>query len=86
MSYRIEIRPEALEDLNSLDSAVAVRILRKLEWLRENFSLITPEPLKGEFKGLFKLRIGDYRVLYTYDKAQKLITVHLIGHRHEVYR
>jgi len=61
MSYRIEIRPEALEDLNSLDSAVAVRILRKLEWLRENFSLITPEPLKGEFKGLFKLRIGDYR-------------------------
>jgi len=36
-------------------------LLRKLEWLRENFSLITPEPLKGEFKGLFKLRIGDYR-------------------------
>jgi len=86
MSYKIELRPEALEDLKFLNSTVVDRILRKLDWLKENFEIITPESLKGEFKGLFKLRVGDYRILYTYDKRQKLISVHLIGHRKEIYR
>ena len=56
MCYTIEIRQEALENLKSLDSVIVDRILKKLEWLKENFEIITPEPLKGDFKGLFKLR------------------------------
>jgi len=47
--------------------------------------MITPEPLKGELKGLLKLRIGDYRLLYTCDYDEKLISVHLIGHRKNIY-
>ena len=78
MTYKIELRAEALEDLKSIDSIVVDRVLKKLEWLKDNFEIITPKSLKGEFKGLFKLRVGDYRVLYTYDKKQKLISVHLV--------
>ena len=65
MTYKIELRPEALEDLKSIDSIVVDRVLKKLDWLKGNFEIITPKSLKGEFKGLFKLRVGDYRVLYT---------------------
>ena len=85
MSYKIELRPEAIHDLESLDPSVVDRILKKLNWLKENFEIITPVPLKGELKGLFKLRVGDYRILYTHNKKQKLISVHLIGHRRDIY-
>ena len=86
MSYNVELRPEALEDLKFIDSVVVDRVLKKLDWLKENFEIITPKSLKGKFKGLFKLRVGDYRVLYIYDKKQKLISVHLVGHRRDIYR
>ena len=43
MKYKIEIRPEAVKDLEQLDSTVARRILKKLNWLKENFDLIVPE-------------------------------------------
>ena len=71
MSYSVEIRREALEDLRSLDPIIEIRILKKLEWFKENFDILTPEPLKGEFKGLFKLRVGDYRILYTCNNKAK---------------
>jgi len=86
MSYTIEIRREAFEDLKSLDAVIVDRIFKKLEWFKENFEIITPVPLKGEFKGLFKLRVGDYRILYTCDNERKLITIHLVGHRGDIYR
>ena len=86
MKYKIEIRPEAVKDLEQLDSTVTRRILKKLNWLKENFDLIVPEPLSGEFKGLYKLRVGNYRVVYVYDKQAKLISVHLVGHRKNIYK
>ena len=86
MSYQIELRQEVLRDLKALDSIVMDRVLRKLTWLKDNFDIIIPESLKGEFKGLYKLRIGDYRILYTFNKSEKKISVHLIGHRKDIYR
>ncbi|MBC8249588.1 MAG: type II toxin-antitoxin system RelE/ParE family toxin [Anaerolineales bacterium] len=78
--------PEARDDLASLDKPIAQRILNKLHWLTENFDALTPEPLTGEWKGLFKLRIGSYRALYTVNRIERRITVHLIKHRGEAYK
>ena len=57
--YELELMPEARDDLASLDKPIAQRIFNKLHWLAENFDAMTPEPLTGEWKGLFKLRIGS---------------------------
>jgi mRNA interferase RelE/StbE len=84
--YRLEWMPEARDELTSLDKSVAQRILDKLRWLAEHFDAITPEPLTGEWKGLFKLRIGSYRALYTTDQTERRLTIHLIKHRREVYK
>ena len=84
--YRVEFLPEASDELASLDKAVAQRILKKLKWLAENFADLTPESLGGQLKGLFKLRIGSYRVFYSFDREKRIITVHLIGHRKEIYK
>ncbi len=59
--------------------------MKKLRWLAENFEVITPEPLTGQWRGVFKLRIGDYRVLYTCDKHLKQIVVLIVRHRRDVY-
>lgn len=84
--YDLELIPEARDDLKELDRPVAQRILNKLHWLTENFDALTPEPLTGDWSGLFKLRVGDYRVLYTINRAKQRLTVHLIKHRREAYK
>ena len=86
MGYQVEFLSEAEADLARLDSAVRERIFQKIRWLAENFEIITPAPLLGEFKGYFKLRIGDYRAIYSVNPRAKLILVHLIGHRREIYK
>ena len=60
-------------------------MLRKLSWLAENFESVKLEPLTGPLAGLFKLRVGDYRVIYQADREKKVLTVRLVGHRREIY-
>ncbi len=85
--YEVEFTPEAEDDLSRLSKSIAQRILNKIRWLAENFEMVTPEPLTGEFKGLYKLRVGDYRVLYTFSQVErKVIIIHLVKHRREVYK
>ena len=84
--YQVEFVPEAESDLAHLSKPIAQRVLKRLRWLAENLDAITPELLSGQWQGVFKLRVGDYRVLYTFDKAEQRIVVHLVGHRSEVYK
>ena len=84
--YQVDFTSNAEADLARLDVPVAQRVLKRLRWLAENFEAITPEALTGQWQGVFKLRVGDYRVLYTCDKAQQKIVVHFVRHRREVYK
>ena len=74
----------AVRDLEFLDREVARRILRKLDWYVRNTDSVTPEPLSGEFKGMYKLRVGDWRVIYTIES--KTVTILAVGHRREIYK
>ena len=86
MKYKVDFTPQALEDISKLDKTVIERVARKIEWLSESFDLISPQALKGKFHGMFKLVIGNWRVIYRADFANKTITIHLIGHRKEIYK
>jgi mRNA interferase RelE/StbE len=81
---QIEWTDGALKDLEKLDKPVARRILRRITWLSKNFQSIVPEPLTGEWKGTFKLRIGDWRAVYTVEG--NTIVIQFIGHRSEIYK
>jgi len=80
---KIEWAKDALDDLQKIDKPVVKRILKKISWLSQHFDDITPEPLSGELVGTFKLRIGDWRVIYTIEND--VITIQAVGHRREVY-
>ncbi len=83
--YALAFMPEASRDLRLLDRPVAQRILNKLRWLSQNFDDLAPKTLTGAFKGFHKLRVGSYRVIYTAHRQDRVLTVHLIGHRRSIY-
>jgi mRNA interferase RelE/StbE len=84
--YQVTFTPDGEADLARLGKPLSQRVLEKLRWLAEHFEVLTPEPLTGRWQGVFKLRVGDYRVLYTFDKAETKIVVHFVKHRRDVYR
>ena len=86
VDYDLDFSDEGKISFSSLDKAVAQRILNKLKWLTQNIDAISPLPLKWNFEGLYKLRIGDWRVIYDINHDQEVITVHRIGHRSEIYK
>jgi len=78
--------PEASEDLKKLSSNLQRKILNKIDWLASNIERIKLIPLYGKFAGFYKLRFGDYRVLYKVDWLKGSIIIYVIKHRKEVYR
>lgn len=60
-------------------------MIAKLQWLAENVDTIRHETLTGPWKGVFKLRVGAWRALYTREANGRMV-VHFVRHRREVYK
>ncbi len=86
MTYHIRILDAAIRDLERLDKPVAQRIVNRIRWLAENLDAVRPIPYKGDLTGFYKLRVGDYRVVYEILRAERIIVIHLVGHRSKIYR
>lgn len=75
----------AKDEIAGLDGS-AKRIVRKAI---EEKLMIDPlkfgRPLRRNLSGLFKLRVGDYRIIYQVKEAQVLVLIVKVGHRREVY-
>lgn len=84
--YRIRILDAATRELARLDKPVGRRVVERIRWLAANLDDLNPEPLIGDLAGFYKLRVGDYRVLYEILYDEQTIVIHKIGHRREVYR
>jgi len=65
---------------------VVERIAAKLLFLADNAEAIRHLPLRGNLSGFYKLRVGDYRVIYKLFRNEKLLLVYALGHRSTVYR
>ena len=84
--YRIRILQAASRDLERLDKPTGRRIVQRINRLAANLDVIRLEALTGELAGLYKLRVGDYRVIYEVLWEEETIVIHAIGHRREIYR
>ena len=83
MAFNIQYKKSIERDLGRLDKKEARRILDKIE---KDLSVGAESypVLKGEFAGLRKMRVGDYRVIFTIIDNDILIL--RIGHRREIYK
>ncbi len=84
--YQVRILDAASRELSRLDKQTGLRIVKRIRWLAKNLDTVRPVALKGDLAGLYKLRVGDYRVVYEVLHNEKVIVVHLIGHRSEIYQ
>ena len=83
MAFNIRYKKSVERDLKRLDKTEAGKILDEIEEELSQRADAYPV-LKGEFAGLRKLRVGDYRVIYALMENDCLIL--RIGHRREIYR
>lgn len=81
---KIVLSNKAQKELDKLSDKTALRISRKIYQLETNPYGLGSQKLGGG-KG-YRIRIGDYRVIYTVNKENKLITIIKIRHRREAYR
>lgn len=85
MTWKIVYKKSVQKDLKSISKDIQYIIRRAIEEKLMTDPLKFGLPLRRNLKGLMKLRVGDYRIIYSI-QAQT-ITVHVIkiGHRKEVY-
>ncbi|MFA6273264.1 MAG: type II toxin-antitoxin system RelE/ParE family toxin [Candidatus Paceibacterota bacterium] len=86
LTWYVEISQEAEKDLAHLGDFDRLRIIEKLVWLEKNFDSVTPIALGANWKGFYKFRVGDYRVIYKIDWSKKIVLVVAIGHRSKIYK
>lgn len=84
--WLINFTKEAENDISLLDRNIRARVLEKIGWLRDNFETVNHLPLGYGWQGFFKLRVGDWRVIYEINYFDNEITVHCIDHRSKIYK
>jgi mRNA interferase RelE/StbE len=85
LSWEIKFNPKAEKEFNRLDRVVQVRVMR---YLNER-AVLNPkgygDPLTGNFKGLWRYRVGDYRIIVDIRENLLVIAVVRVAKRSDVY-
>jgi mRNA interferase RelE/StbE len=82
-SYRLAVKESVAKDLRTVPNADVARILARVNALSEDPRPSGCEKLSGQER--YRLRQGDYRILYEIDDGRRTVTVVKVGHRRDVY-
>ena len=87
MAWTVEVSDYAEKQLRKLDKPIQKRLL---DWLEDRIEgCKNPrhfgEPLRGEMAGLWRYRIGDYRIICEIQDQQLVVLALAVGHRREIY-
>lgn len=86
MTYKIEYTEKVIKkDIPSLSSSAKKLIKRAIEERLTTNPVSYGKPLRYGLYGQRRLRVSDYRVIYTVDVKNKVVTIDTIGHRSKVY-
>ena len=83
-SYFVEVKPSARKELEALADKMLARVLKKMNSLGNAPRPAGCKKLKG-YQDQWRVRVGDWRVVYIIDDAAKLVSITRIAHRREVY-
>lgn len=84
MAYKVEYAKGVAKDLKNLPKSVTLRALEIVERILAAGPR-AGKPLAGPYKGLWKYRLGDYRIIYSIEQARLVVFVLRIRHRKDVY-
>ena len=83
--YKIFFKPSVEKDLRNLPKTTIKNIFLHIERLKQEPYPRQSIKLAGA-EYLYRLRVGDYRIIYSVDQSDKQITIHYIRHRRDVYK
>jgi len=86
VGFRIEFRPSASRQLRTFPRNVQRRLLTAIDLLAENPRPPKCKALRGRLKSLYRVRTGDYRIVYQVHDRRLLICILTVAHRKNVYR
>lgn len=84
-SYSITFKPSVEKDLRRLPKSAVARVMERIEKLKDEPFPHQVVKLSGAER-LYRIRVGDYRIVYEVDTEAKQIGIQYIRHRREVYR
>ncbi len=84
-SYNVILKPSVEKDLRVLPAAMLKRVFQRIETLKDDPYPRGSRKLAGA-EQLYRIRLGDYRIVYTVDKASRQVIVYYVRHRRDVYR
>ena len=84
MSYSVRIKQSAVKELARIPAPDRHRIVHAIDGLAER--PLAGGALKGDLRGLRRMRVGDYRIVYELLSDALVVLVVRIGHRRETYR
>ena len=82
--YRITVKPSAVKEIDRLPLATATRVTSKINALAESPRPAGVKKLEGE-PARWRIRVGDWRIIYTVDDAQHVVDVLYVRHRSKAY-
>lgn len=85
MAYSVFLAPAAERQLKALAPLIQRRLVKRLKSLRDNPRPQDVKKLAGE-EDLYRIREGDYRIIYAIRDKELIVLVVKIGHRKEIYR
>ena len=85
MPYAIEVTPAALRQLRKIDGSDQARIIAAIDRLAHQPRPAGIRALTGH-PGLLRIRVGDYRVVYSVDDGRLVVTIIAAAHRRAIYR
>lgn len=83
--YHIRFKKKAYKELLKLPSVMIKKVATAIDELAANPRPEGSKKLKGSNENLWRIRIGDYRVIYLIEDRVKVIEVRKIGHRKDIY-
>lgn len=86
MKYSISIRASALKELSRLPKSILKKAESAIDSLSENPRPDGVKKLKGSDENLYRIRIGDYRIIYLIEDEIKIVDIRKIGHRKDIYK
>lgn len=85
MSYRVEFAKQAIKQLNALPMREKQQLESKIDALAAEPRPAGVKKLQGQ-ENLYRIRAGNYRVVYSIQDQKLLVVVVKVGHRREIYR
>jgi mRNA interferase RelE/StbE len=86
MSYLITVKPSAQKELSKFPKPAIKKVSIAIDELKENPRPSGVKKLKSTDENLYRIRVGDYRILYTIEDTIQIVDITKVGYRKDIYK